>query len=120
MVGNFSGKWSDVRGFHRRTLLPLERPPIRLLLVHVVWSRCILPRTFWRWFDVDRLDSVVDYYRFDEMNTEHGKPTGWDRVRNAEIGNEGFDLEYIEEAFTSQHWLVRIYKVKDPENRGRD
>jgi len=69
---------------------------------------------------VDRLDSVVDYYRFDEMNTEHGKPTGWDRVRNAEIGNEGFDLEYIEEAFTSQHWLVRIYKVKDPENRGRD
>lgn len=26
-------------------------------------------------------------------------------------------LEYIEEAFTSENWLVRIYKVKHPENR---
>jgi dolichyl-diphosphooligosaccharide--protein glycosyltransferase len=47
-----------------------------------------------------------------------GKPTGYDRVRNVEIGNKDFSLKYIEEVFTSQHWLVRIYKVKAPENRG--
>jgi dolichyl-diphosphooligosaccharide--protein glycosyltransferase len=47
-----------------------------------------------------------------------GKPTGWDRVRNCEIGNKDFKLEHIEEAFTSEHWLVRIYKVKKPANRG--
>jgi len=34
------------------------------------------------------------------------------------IGNKDFDLDYMEEVYTSQHWLVRIYRVKDPENRG--
>jgi len=58
------------------------------------------------------------YWRFNEVYTEHGRPTGYDRVRNAEIGNKNFDLKYIEEAYTSQHWLVRIYKVKEPDNRG--
>jgi len=58
------------------------------------------------------------YWRFGEVYTEQGRPTGYDRVRNVEIGNKNFDLKYIEEAYTSQHWLVRIYKVKDPENRG--
>lgn len=47
-----------------------------------------------------------------------GKPTGYDRVRNAEIGNKNFDLDVLEEAYTTEHWLVRIYKVKDLENRG--
>jgi len=50
--------------------------------------------------------------------TDAGKPPGYDRVRNVEIGNKDFELENIEEVYTSQHWLVRIYKVKDPENRG--
>jgi len=48
------------------------------------------------------------YYRFGEVYTEQNKPTGYDRVRNAEIGNKEVDLEYLEEAYTSQHWLVRI------------
>jgi len=60
------------------------------------------------------------YYRFGEVYTERDKPTGYDRVRNAEIGNKNVDLDYIEEAYTSQHWLVRIYKVKDPDNLGGD
>lgn len=47
-----------------------------------------------------------------------GKPTGYDRVRNAEIGNKNFDLDVLEEAYTTEHWLVRIYKVKDLDNRG--
>jgi len=58
------------------------------------------------------------YWRFGIVYTEQGKPPGYDRVRNVEIGNKNFDLKYVEEVYTSQHWLVRIYKVKDPENRG--
>ena len=50
--------------------------------------------------------------------TENGRPTGFDRVRGVEIGNKNFELEHLDEAFTSEHWIVRIYKVKQPENRG--
>lgn len=57
-------------------------------------------------------------YRFGEVMTEQGKPTGYDRVRNQEIGNKDFELDVVEEAFTSEHWIVRIYKVKDLDNRG--
>jgi dolichyl-diphosphooligosaccharide--protein glycosyltransferase len=39
-------------------------------------------------------------------------------VRNAEIGFKDFKLDVLEEAFTTEHWLVRIYKVKDLPNRG--
>ena len=35
----------------------------------------------------------------------------------AHTGNKDFELEHIEEAFTSEHWIVRIYKVKDLDNR---
>lgn len=58
------------------------------------------------------------YYRFGSVYTEAGKPTGYDRVRNTEIGNKDFELDVLEEAYTTEHWLVRIYKVKDLENRG--
>lgn len=58
------------------------------------------------------------YYRFGSVYTEGGKPTGYDRVRNTEIGNKDFELDVLEEAYTTEHWLVRIYKVKDLENRG--
>lgn len=58
------------------------------------------------------------YYKFGSVYTESGKPTGYDRVRNAEIGNKDFELDVLEEAYTTEHWLVRIYKVKDLENRG--
>ncbi|KAG1653300.1 Dolichyl-diphosphooligosaccharide--protein glycosyltransferase subunit STT3A [Nymphon striatum] len=58
------------------------------------------------------------YYRFGSVYTEAGKPPGYDRVRNAEIGNKDFQLDVLEEAYTSEHWIVRIYKVKDLPNRG--
>ncbi|XP_057328323.1 dolichyl-diphosphooligosaccharide--protein glycosyltransferase subunit STT3A [Microplitis mediator] len=58
------------------------------------------------------------YYRFGQVYTEGGKPSGYDRVRNMEIGNKDFELETLEEAYTTEHWLVRIYKVKDLKNRG--
>uniref|UniRef100_UPI00358EE261 dolichyl-diphosphooligosaccharide--protein glycosyltransferase subunit STT3A isoform X1 n=1 Tax=Myxine glutinosa TaxID=7769 RepID=UPI00358EE261 len=58
------------------------------------------------------------YYRFGQVYTEAKRPPGYDRVRNAEIGNKDFELDVLEEAYTTEHWLVRIYKVKDLENRG--
>lgn len=58
------------------------------------------------------------YYRFGQVYTEGGKPPGYDRVRAAEIGNKDFELDVLEEAYTTEHWLVRIYKVKDLQNRG--
>lgn len=57
------------------------------------------------------------YYRFGEMMTEYGQPTGFDRVRRVEIGRKDFELEYLEEAYTTEHYIVRIYKVKPQENR---
>ena len=32
-------------------------------------------------------------------------------MRNAEIGNKDFELDVLEEAYTSEHWIVRIFKV---------
>lgn len=58
------------------------------------------------------------YYRFGQVYTEGGKPSGYDRVRNVVIGNKDFELDTLEEAYTSEHWIVRIYKVKDLPNRG--
>uniref|UniRef100_A0A224XKS3 Dolichyl-diphosphooligosaccharide--protein glycosyltransferase subunit STT3A n=1 Tax=Panstrongylus lignarius TaxID=156445 RepID=A0A224XKS3_9HEMI len=58
------------------------------------------------------------YYRFGQVYSEGGKPPGYDRVRGAEIGNKDFELDVLEEAYTTEHWLVRIYKVKQLRNRG--
>uniref|UniRef100_A0A6Q2YTZ9 Dolichyl-diphosphooligosaccharide--protein glycosyltransferase subunit STT3B n=1 Tax=Esox lucius TaxID=8010 RepID=A0A6Q2YTZ9_ESOLU len=59
----------------------------------------------------------MSYYRFGEMQLDFRTPPGFDRTRNAEIGNKDIKLKHLEEAFTSEHWLVRIYKVKKEENR---
>jgi len=58
------------------------------------------------------------YYRFGQLLTESGQAPGFDRTRRTEIGNKDFELEHLEEAYTTEHWLVRIYKVKKPSNRG--
>ncbi|KAH0461618.1 hypothetical protein IEQ34_009193 [Dendrobium chrysotoxum] len=59
----------------------------------------------------------LSYYRFGEVTTEYGKPPGYDRARGVEIGNKDVKLEYLEEAFTTSNWIIRIYKVKPPKNR---
>lgn len=59
----------------------------------------------------------LSYYRFGEVTTEYGKPTGYDRARGVEIGNKDVKLEHLEEAFTTSNWIIRIYKVKPPKNR---
>lgn len=43
-----------------------------------------------------------------------------DRVRGVRLPDEGPVLNTIEEAFTSENWIIRIYKVKDLDNLGRD
>jgi dolichyl-diphosphooligosaccharide---protein glycosyltransferase len=37
-----------------------------------------------------------------------------DRVRQTGIGVEDVKLRHFEEAFTSQHWMMRVYKVLPP------
>uniref|UniRef100_A0AAY4EAG0 Dolichyl-diphosphooligosaccharide--protein glycosyltransferase subunit STT3B n=1 Tax=Denticeps clupeoides TaxID=299321 RepID=A0AAY4EAG0_9TELE len=59
----------------------------------------------------------MSYYRFGEMQLDFRTPPGFDRTRNAEIGNKDIRLKHLEEAFTSEHWLVRIYRVKKEDNR---
>ncbi|XP_055333682.1 dolichyl-diphosphooligosaccharide--protein glycosyltransferase subunit STT3B-like [Paramacrobiotus metropolitanus] len=58
----------------------------------------------------------LSYYRFGEIQLGHRQPFGYDRARGVEIGNKDIKLEHLEEAFTSEHWLVRIYKVKKEKN----
>ena len=43
-----------------------------------------------------------------------------DRVRGSKVPSEGPELTTVEEAFTSENWIIRIYKVKDLDNFGRD
>jgi len=59
----------------------------------------------------------LTYYRFSEVMVERDRPRGFDRVRHVEIGNKDFKLDYLEEAYTTMNWLVRVYKVKEPDNR---
>jgi dolichyl-diphosphooligosaccharide---protein glycosyltransferase len=56
------------------------------------------------------------YYRFGEVMTDYQKPPGFDRARNTEVGVKHIKLTHMEEAFTSEHWIVRIFKVKKQPN----
>jgi len=48
------------------------------------------------------------YYRF-----EKASHNSHDRSRNSRVGHTGFKFKYFEEAYTTEHWMVRIYRVKD-------
>lgn len=61
----------------------------------------------------------LSYYQFGDLKLDYRGPSGYDRTRNAVIGNKNFDLTYLEEAYTSEHWLVRIYRVKKPHEFNR-
>lgn len=52
----------------------------------------------------------LSYYRFGELKMSYNSPAGYDNTRNAVIGNKDFTLTYLEEAYTSSRWLVRIYR----------
>jgi dolichyl-diphosphooligosaccharide--protein glycosyltransferase len=59
----------------------------------------------------------MSYYRFAEL---FGGNQGVDRVRNQNVPKTGPTLDYLEEAFTSENWIVRIYEVKKEDPLGRD
>lgn len=59
----------------------------------------------------------MSYYRFHEM---FGGRQPFDRVRNQPLPMKGPELSVLDESFTSENWIVRIYKVKDYDNLGRD
>ena len=66
----------------------------------------------------DSLMYRLCFYRFGEVRTRSDKPSGWDTVRDAEIGLKKYDLKYFREAYTSERWIVRIYEVLPLTNRG--
>lgn len=59
----------------------------------------------------------MTYYRYSELF--NGRDA-FDRVRNQAIPvSQAPELNVLEEAFTSENWIVRIYKVKKEDNLGR-
>lgn len=51
------------------------------------------------------------YYRYGEIKLKKDEEKGYDSVRKVVIGNKDIKLKYFEEAYTSERWLVRIYRV---------
>lgn len=43
-----------------------------------------------------------------------------DRVRGSKITSQAPELSTIDEVYTSESWIIRIYKVKPLDNIGRD
>ncbi|KAF9942933.1 oligosaccharyl transferase stt3 subunit [Mortierella alpina] len=58
----------------------------------------------------------MSYYRFAELYGGNAV----DHVRGARMPAEGPTLSVLDEAYTTENWLVRIYKVKDLDILGRD
>ncbi|OII76232.1 oligosaccharyl transferase STT3 subunit family protein [Cryptosporidium andersoni] len=54
----------------------------------------------------------LSYYRFAEVQKD-----GFDMARNYNIGKTHFTLSHFEEVYTTDNWIVRIYKVKKRPNR---
>lgn len=59
----------------------------------------------------------MSYYNYNSLFPA-GQAT--DRVRGSRLPAQGPELTTVEEAFTSENWIIRIYKVKDYDNLGRD
>lgn len=65
----------------------------------------------------DSLMYKMSYYRFAEL---FGGQQPVDRVRGQHVPIQGPTLDYLEEAYTSENWIVRIYEVKKDDVLGRD
>ncbi|KAG1857340.1 glycosyltransferase family 66 protein [Suillus subalutaceus] len=65
----------------------------------------------------DSLMYKMSYYRFAEL---FGGQQPVDRVRGQHMPIQGPTLDYLEEAYTSENWIVRIYEVKKDDVLGRD
>ncbi|KAL4063249.1 glycosyltransferase family 66 protein [Scleroderma citrinum] len=65
----------------------------------------------------DSLMYKMSYYRFAQL---FGGQQAVDRVRGQHMPLNGPTLDYLDEAFTSENWIVRIYEVKKDDILGRD
>ena len=65
---------------------------------------------------------MLNRYKMSYYNYNALFPPGQaqDRVRGSKMPEIGPVLNTVEEAFTSENWIIRIYKVKDLDNVGRD
>jgi len=59
----------------------------------------------------------LSYYEFDKL---FGGQRAQDRVRGQVLPQVGPTLDTLEEAFTSENWIVRVYKVKPEDLLGRN
>ncbi|PWN28476.1 oligosaccharyl transferase STT3 subunit [Jaminaea rosea] len=64
----------------------------------------------------DSLMYKMSYYRFNEL---FGGRPGMDRVRGSQTATQSPKLDILDEAFTSENWIVRIYQVKKQDPLGR-
>lgn len=55
----------------------------------------------------------LSYYGYADYSQMTTGQRGMDRVRGYVIGKTNVKLTYFEEVFTSQHWMMRIYRVRD-------
>nr|CAG8460505.1 6142_t:CDS:10 [Entrophospora candida] len=58
----------------------------------------------------------MSYHNYNEL---FGGQGGHDRVRNSRLPSGKIVLNTLEEAYTTENWIVRIYKVKDLDIIGR-
>jgi dolichyl-diphosphooligosaccharide--protein glycosyltransferase len=59
----------------------------------------------------------MSYYRFAEL---YGGGQATDRVRQQQVPKIGPTLDYLDEAYTTENWIVRIYEVRKEDLLGRD
>ncbi|KAJ7272571.1 oligosaccharyl transferase STT3 subunit [Mycena haematopus] len=59
----------------------------------------------------------MSYYRFAEL---YGGGQAMDRVRQQNVPKIGPTLDYLDEAYTTENWIVRIYEVRKEDLLGRD
>ncbi|CAG8630119.1 12402_t:CDS:2, partial [Ambispora leptoticha] len=57
----------------------------------------------------------MSYYNYNELFGGQGV----DRVRGVKLSPGKIKMHTLEEAYTTENWIVRIFKVKDPDNIGR-
>ncbi|KAF8638407.1 hypothetical protein AX17_002232 [Amanita inopinata Kibby_2008] len=58
----------------------------------------------------------MSYYRYSELFGGEGT----DRVRQQKVPRAGPTLDILDEAYTTENWIVRIYQVKKGDILGRD
>ena len=64
---------------------------------------------------VDSLTYRIAFNRLRDLNN-FGKGLGWDQARSTHIGLKDLSMKHFEEAYTTNSWVIRIFKVKKPQN----